>query len=74
VAGGISFFFIVGLKTLIVLDPWWVRAIVIAVPSVLLYAGLILVMRAVNRGDLELVGSTMPIPKRLVEAAKRLTK
>jgi len=74
VAGGISLFFIIGLKTLIVLDPWWVRAIIIAVPSVLLYAGLILVMRAVNRDDLDLVGGTMPFPKRLVELAKKLTK
>jgi Na+-driven multidrug efflux pump len=73
-AGLLTLLFIVGLKSLVVLDPWWLRAIVVAVPSLLLYVGIILVTRAFNRDDLELLGSTMPVPKKLIEAAKRLTK
>jgi len=73
-AGLLALLFIIGLKSLIVLDPWWLRAIVVAVPSLLLYVGLVLIMRAVSRGDLDLLGGTLPIPKKLLELVKRLTK
>lgn len=74
VAGLLTLLFILSLKSIIVLYPWWLEAIVVVPPSLLLYAGLILAMRAIRRQDLELLKGVVPIPKRLVRIMERIVR
>jgi len=74
VAGLLTLLFILGLKSIIVLYPWWLEAIVVVVPSLLLYTGLILAMRTICRKDLELLRGVVPIPKRLARIIERIVK
>lgn len=73
-AGLLALIFMLGLKSLITVSPWWLGALVVVVPGLLLYVGLILVLGALGKSDLDLLESVMPIPKRLIRIGKRLAK
>lgn len=73
-AGLLTLLFILVLKPIFGSYPWWFGAIIVVVLSLPLYIGLILVMKIMSKGDLELLDSILPIPKRLVKIFERFVK
>ena len=74
VAGGVMLLLAFILKSIVVLPPWWLEAIVVAIPSLLCYVALIVGMGAIRRRDLTLLKETLPISKKLVKVAERVVK
>lgn len=73
-AGAGMLFFIFVLKQAIVLYPWWLEFIVVAISGVLCYLALIIAMKAIRKQDLILLKKVLPIPKKLVKLAEKLIR
>ena len=73
-AGLLTLLLVLGLKSVIVLSPWWLEFLVVVPPSLLLYTGLILATRAIRRKDVELLMGVAPIPKRLARIIERIVR
>jgi len=73
-AGLLTLFFILLLKSIITLTPWWLKFIVVVAPGLLFYAAVILAMRTIDGQDFGLLKEVVPIPKRLVKIIGRFVR
>jgi O-antigen/teichoic acid export membrane protein len=69
--GLLTLLLILGLKSIIELNPW-PEAFVVMIPSLVFYGAWILVTKAVTRDDLRLIARIVPTPGWLVRAARKL--
>lgn len=74
IAGLLALLFILGLKSIITLTPWWLEFVIIAIPGLLFYVAIILAMQTIDKRDLKLLKATLPIPKRLVKIVEKFVR
>jgi len=74
VAGLLALFFILLLKSVITLTPWWLKFIVVVAPGLLFYAVVILAIHTIDERDLGLLKAVVPIPKRLIKIIGRFAR
>jgi len=73
-AGGfLTLALIFGLKSILELPPW-TEALVVLVPSLLLYGVWLLVSGALTRGELRLLSKAVPVPKPILRVAQKLLR
>lgn len=74
VAGGLMVVFIIGLKSVVVLHPWWLEFFVVIIPSLVFYSLLILAMKAIRKRDVDILKGAVPMPKWMVRIVERIAR
>ena len=74
IAGAVAMLVITVLKSVVILEPWWAKAPVVILPSLVVYVGVILVTKSVSKEELNVLSYAVPIPKRLLMFMEKILR